>query len=190
MNYKFEKSSENLKTSILSILQMTPKNREKFYASENGRDIIKGLFLEAENYKKAYSDGMNWTPEELEETIIKLRESSEDDFKIFLQLLPGPVQTRISEYVNKARSNNGLSPTVIEKGARVGTAGYEKWLAKRRQHMQVAHSSSDTPIKTGSKAPKAPKPPKPVVPKGPKSPKLVGYGKFISKKPKGEKKSY
>lgn len=184
MKVELEKSTENLQTSVVAILQMTPKNREKFYASEEGRDIMKGLFLEAEQNKKARADGMNWTPEELEETIIKLRDASEDDFKIFIQLLPSPVWNRISEHVNTARANNGLSPTVIEKGARIGSAGYELWLAKRRQHQNIEHADSDKPLSGGVKKPKAPKVVKPAGQKTPKSPKPVGYGKFIAKKKK------
>jgi hypothetical protein len=185
MKVELEKNSENLQTSILAIMQMTPKNREKFYASEAGRDIVKGLFLEAEQDKKAKADGMNWTEDDIERTIIALRNASEDDFKIFLQLLPGPIQGRISEHFKKERQNNGLSPTVIEKGARIGSAGYELWLAKRRQHSNVAHSDLNKPMSGGSKTPKAPKPVKPAkAPKGPKTPKPIGYGKFIAKKPK------
>lgn len=185
MKVELEKSNEAAQTSLLAIRQMTPGNRLKFYQSEEGQNIVKGLILESETNKKAKADGMNWTPEELEATIIALREASEDNWKIFLQLLPGPVAARISEHVNTARANNGLNKSAdIEKGARIGSAGYELWLAKRRQHMNVKHSADSKPMSGGSKTPKIAAPPKVASPKGPKSPKPVGYGKFISKKPK------
>jgi hypothetical protein len=185
MEIKIEHSNENLRTSVQAILSMTPKNREKFYASENGQEIMKGLFLESETSKKAKADGMNWTPEQIEQTIVALRNASDDDYKIFIQLIPGYIWGKISEHVNTARANNGLSPTVIEKGAKIGTAGYELWLAKRRQHSNVAHGASEKPMSGGAKTPKAPKPVKPVkAAKGPKSPKPIGYGKFIAKKKK------
>ena len=173
MDYKFEKSNENLQTSILSIMQMTPKNREKFYASEAGRDIVKGLFLEAENDKKAMANGMNWTQEDIEATIIALRAASEDDFKTFLQLLPGPVQTKITEHFKFERQNNGIEPNVIEKGAKIGTAGYETWLAKKRAH----NPGKKVEVKVAPKVN-----PKMNKPAAIETPKPKAYGKFLKKK--------
>jgi hypothetical protein len=183
----FEKSDENLRTSLLAIMQMVPKDRHRFYASENGREIVKGLFLEAEQNKKTRADGTNWTEEDIQRTIYALRNASEDDFKIFLQLMPSPVAYRVSEHFKKERQLNPISKSKsIDKGAKIGTAGYELWLAKRRQHNKVSmEDGDDKPMKTGAKTPKPTTPPAPAKPSAvkPKS-----YKRFVAKKPLAPKK--
>ena len=185
MKVELEKSNEAAQTSLLAIRQMTPGNRLKFYQSEEGQEIVKGLILESETNKKAKKDGTNWTPEDLEATIIALREASEDNWKIFLQLLPGPVAARISEHVNTARANNGLNKSAdIEKGARKDSAGYFQWLQKRRAHDAAKHSAPDKPMSGKMKNPKIEPPKSGVKAPAPKPPKVSAYGKFVSKKPK------
>jgi len=145
-------------------------------------DLVKGLMLESETNKKANADGMVWTPEEIERTIVALREASEDDFKKFIQLLPAYVWGQISEHVNTARANNGLNKSqvvpIMEKGAKIGSAGYEIWLAKKRTHNKNPGKESTKPSKVSSA------PLKPLKPAGkPKTSASGKYSKFIAKKP-------
>jgi hypothetical protein len=182
--------SEDFKTALLAVTKMIPADRHKFYATENGKEIIKGLVLAAENNKKANAEGMTWSPEEIEATIVALRAASEDDFKKFIQLLPAHIAGKISEHVNTARSNNGLNKSeTLEKGAKKDTPGYYLWLQKRRTHNKVGMKEYTAPMKRTSSKPVEVKKPAPVPtgkPAGVKKPR--SYKQFVGKKPHIDRK--
>jgi len=185
----FNTSVENLQTSLLAIRQMPEKVRHAFYLTEVGKEVIKGLQLEDETRKKAGKDGMTWTENEIEEALVKLRAASSDDFKKILQLLPGPVQAIATEHFKKERQNIGLNKSTqvvpLIKGAKVGSAGYEIWLAKRRTHNK--NTQPESKVAVSSKTPLAPK--APTAPKIPVAkPKAGKYSTFLNKKPNNKLK--
>lgn len=102
-----EKTNEDFKTAVWSVVSMPPTARYAFAKSIQGQEFIKGIQMVAENNKPSDKQfGMSWTVEEIDELNEAVIHASPEDQEIIFSLLPGPVASII---------HNRMSQNKIDK---------------------------------------------------------------------------
>lgn len=145
-DFELSKTNEDLKTSLFSIFFLPPSARLNLYKSVEGKQLIKGIQMMAENTKPDNKQfGVDWTEKEISELNQAVIEASPEDREILVSLIPSPVLSIIYDRMNKdkkpeysdwvkvkgAASAEG-GRTDISKGATKDTPGYDQWVAKIR----------------------------------------------------------
>jgi hypothetical protein len=189
-DFELGKTNEDLKTSIFSIFYLPPSARHELYKSVEGKQLIKGLRMIAENAKPdTKRQGVDWTPEEIEELNEAIITASPEDREILVSLVPSPVMSILHDRMNQKKTEpygdwvkiKGASQgeggrTDISKGAKVGTPGYDAWVEKIRAKRAG-----------GSVSPDAMTRPTKYKPGNAKSPKNKKYKHFIRRVKKDAK---
>jgi len=149
--------SEEFRTIIESIMIMPDTTRHRFYESPEGKNIIKGLQLEAENDKTYTGAGHQMTKNELDELIDRLFQCSVEQRHAIIQMLPGPVisvlmnalkepkpypmineraqikksvEDEVEKGIGAVSPSTGVATgTGGRRGPVKGTPGYESWHA-------------------------------------------------------------
>lgn len=155
--------TEDLRTILAFILGMPDVTRHEFYKSVEGKNILKGIQLEAENDKSPKDSSgatRKWDKEELDKIIKQVHEASPEQREALLQLLPGPVVSMILSRI-KPIDGEESGVKIVKgmgtgmpgagggvRGPQKGTPGYEQWKAK----LQMTRAAKKkTPEPSGNK---------------------------------------
>lgn len=145
-DFEMQKTNEDLKTSIFSIFFLPPTTRHELYKSLEGKHLIKGIQMLAENNKPDNKQfGTDWTEKEISELNEAIIQASPEDREILVSLVPSPVMAIIHDRMNPKpvpsygdwikidgpESGEGARKD-IAKGAKQGTPGYDQWVEKIR----------------------------------------------------------
>jgi len=175
--------SEDQRGMIQAVLTMPPVVRHEFYKSVEGQEFLKGIEMVAENDKtraEALGDKREWTREDIEEMVNRIRTASPEDREMLLQIIPGTVigiiQNRMNAPENRIEQANVPDEfkksikkiikkkafkkkvkKLIEKGIRgpvKGTPGYFQWLerlrASRSAKAAITSAAKKSPVTLGS----------------------------------------
>jgi len=157
------KYTEDYRTILTYIMKMPEVTRHEFYKSVEGQNILKGLFIEAENDKSPKdSSGASrkWDAEELDKIIKELHNASPEQREALLQILPGPAIATIlartqpiegegDKKVVKGMGNAVPGAGTGVRGPQKGTPGYEQWKEKLRATRAAKRKTPLPSEKTG-----------------------------------------
>jgi hypothetical protein len=183
---------EDIRGVVNAVLTMPLSVRHAFYKSEEGKAILKGIALEAENDKApadALGDKREWDKVEIDKMVQKLQDASPEQKEVIFALLPGPIAGIVLNRLNSLSGKTpeeyarteGEVPPGLEKGVRgpvKGTAGYFQWkqrlVATRASKAAISNAAK---VKPGAPPPARVAKPKPVE----KDSKDSKYSKFVKK---------
>jgi len=154
---------EDARGVLQAVMTMPPDVRYKYYQSAEGRDLLKGMNLLAENDKtpaEALGDKREWDKKEIDDLIQQLNEASPEQKEIIFALLPGPVigivMNRLASTEGRTRSEDARvegETDEIEKGIRgpvKGTSGYFQWLERLKASRAAKRAVTDAAKKSPS----------------------------------------